>query len=145
MSPFHEASACGARKTTPEAGVSFVVMQKQRLVPCCPHAMSCLWSDKRLEKMGILSDPDRCKVNARILLVILQNSFRWPQKWHVSTLFTTDKTYVVKMCHQVLRCAGIRLGSGYGIIWRLMTVMPPPHPQKDFRDVPAPTPYRTCP
>ena len=51
MSSFHEEIACWARKTTPEAVVSFVVMQKQRLEPCCPHAMSSLQGDKRLEKM----------------------------------------------------------------------------------------------
>src|SRR4029453_3436648 len=44
-----------------------------------------------------------------------------------------------KYIGRVLRCAGIRLGSGYGIIQRLMAAMSPPHSQKDHRDVPAPS------
>src|SRR5712691_5068950 len=44
-----------------------------------------------------------------------------------------------KYISRVLRCAGIHLASGYGIILILMTVMPPPHAQKDRRDVPAPS------
>ena len=63
--PSMKKARVGARKTTQEVVVSFVVTQKQWLEPCCSHDMSCLWSDKRLEKMGILSDPDRCKLNAR--------------------------------------------------------------------------------
>src|SRR6266853_338992 len=52
---------------------------------------------------------------------------------------------------RVLQCSGIHLGSGYGIIRRLMAVMPPPYSQKDLRDVPAPSAHwlhsrtdRTC-
>jgi hypothetical protein len=76
--PSMKKARVGARKTTQEVVVSFVVTQKQRLEPCCSHDMSCLWSDKRLEKMGILSDPDRCKLNTRILLANLFQGSRSP-------------------------------------------------------------------
>ena len=57
MSSFHEEMACWARKTTPEAVVSFVVMQKQRFELYCPHAMSSLRGDKRLYKMYTKTGP----------------------------------------------------------------------------------------
>src|SRR5262245_59379707 len=59
--------------------------------------------------------------------------------WLFTSLYYINNLRSTKYISRVLRCAGIHLGSGYGIIQILMAVMPPPYSQKDRRDVPAPS------
>src|SRR5262245_64880104 len=59
--------------------------------------------------------------------------------WPFTSFYYRNNFRSKKYISRVLRCAGIHLGSGYGIIQMLMAVMPPLSSQKDRRDVPAPS------
>jgi hypothetical protein len=92
------------------------------------------WSTSRI----VLDDPKMRSLSS-VAGIVGMGGVACISGWLFTYFYYRDNFRSKKYITRVLRCAGLHLGSGYGIIWLLMAVMPPPYLQKDLRDVPTPS------